>query len=55
MYRFSLKSKNRLKLEEASGLVLFLTNIGYKPAGVRLNGIMSEIRRMWRCVSYKSP
>lgn len=47
MYHSSLKSKHRFKLEEAPGLVLFPTNIGYKPACVGLNGMMSEIRRMW--------
>lgn len=54
MYHFSLKSKNRFKLEEASRLVSFPTNIGYTSAVVRLNDIMSEIKRMWRCISWES-
>lgn len=47
MYHFSLKSKNRFKLKEASKLVSFPTNIGYKPTVLRLIDIMSEIKRMW--------
>lgn len=47
MYHFSLKPKNKFKLQEASGLILFPANISYQPAGVRLNDIMSEIKRMW--------
>lgn len=48
MYHFSLKPKNRFKLEEVPGLVVsFPTNTGYKSTVVSLNDIMSEIKRMW--------
>lgn len=48
MYYFFLKFKNRFKLEEVLGLVVFFfINIGYKFIVVSLNDIMLEIKRMW--------